>query len=350
MKRLVVLGSLNIDLVTPVERLPRAGETLVGGDLAMFEGGKGANEACAIGRLGGAVTMIGQVGADAFGTSLRDSLRAAGVDTSGIGVCTRSTGLGLRLRIARRRKRHPHLAGRERDPFPRLPSKGCVWLLPTIFCCARFRRTPMTTIVEAFRRGQAGGRDRPILDPAPVQPLPAELIPNLDFVTPNQIEAAALLGDTNSCIRSFDDARAAAASLLSAGYRGVVLKLGELGCYVATAQAGGAVPGFRVVAVDTTAAARHFRRGVRGFARRRRRDHGCRAVRQCRGGVVVTRPRRAKLHPARAEVESLFSRKERLRMFTVNSLGLSVLFCMITMLGWDPRPNPEACGESYVAD
>src|SRR5260370_36546258 len=92
MKRLVVIGSLNIDLVTPVERLPRPGETLVGGDLAMFEGGKGANQACAIGRLGGAVTMIGQVGADQFGTSLRDSLRAAGEDTAGIGVSTRATG------------------------------------------------------------------------------------------------------------------------------------------------------------------------------------------------------------------------------------------------------------------
>jgi hypothetical protein len=64
MKRIVVLGSLNIDLVSAVERLPRLGETLVGGDLAIFEGGKGANQACAAGRLGGAVTMIGQVGVD----------------------------------------------------------------------------------------------------------------------------------------------------------------------------------------------------------------------------------------------------------------------------------------------
>ena len=92
MERIVVLGSLNIDLVSPVERLPRPGETLVGGDLAVFEGGKGANQACAAGRLGGTVTMIGQVGADPFATRLMETLRGAGVDTSGVGVSTRPTG------------------------------------------------------------------------------------------------------------------------------------------------------------------------------------------------------------------------------------------------------------------
>ncbi len=89
MNRIVVLGSLNIDLVFPVERLPRPGETLVGGDLAVFEGGKGANQACAAGRLGGTVTMIGQVGPDPFAARLIETLRAAGVDTSGIGVSER---------------------------------------------------------------------------------------------------------------------------------------------------------------------------------------------------------------------------------------------------------------------
>ena len=92
MRRIVVLGSLNVDLVITVERLPRGGETLAGGDLAVFEGGKGANQACAAGRLGGAVTMIGQVGTDPFAARLIEALRAAGVNTSGIGISDRPTG------------------------------------------------------------------------------------------------------------------------------------------------------------------------------------------------------------------------------------------------------------------
>lgn len=91
-RKIVVVGSANMDMVIGVERLPRTGETITGTNLRLFPGGKGANQACAAGRLSGRVSMIGQVGEDAFGSSLVDSLSAANVDVTGIGRSNRPTG------------------------------------------------------------------------------------------------------------------------------------------------------------------------------------------------------------------------------------------------------------------
>jgi ribokinase len=305
MKRLIVLGSLNIDLVIPVERLPRPGETLVGGDLAMFEGGKGANQACAMGRLGGAVTMIGQVGADGFGTSLRDSLRAAGVDTSGIGVSTRATGSACISVLPDGENAILVSPGANATLSREIALERLRLAAPYDFLLGQLE-TPMTSIVAAFAEARRSGATT-ILDPAPVQPLPAELIPNIDFITPNQIEAAALLGDTKDCIRSFDDARAAADGLLRAGYRGVVLKLGELGCYVATAQVRGAVPGFKVAAVDTTGAGDTFNAAFAVSLAEGATIMDATVFANAAAALSVTRPGAQSSIPTRAEVESLLA-------------------------------------------
>jgi len=305
MKRLVVLGSLNIDLVTPVERLPRPGETLVGGDLAMFEGGKGANQAYAIGRLGGAVTMIGQVGDDAFGTSLRDSLRAAGVDTSGIGTSIRATGSACISVLPDGENAILVSPGANATLSREIALERLRSAAPYNFLLGQLE-TPMTSIVAAFAEARRSGATT-ILDPAPVQPLPAELIPNIDFITPNQIEAAALLGDAKDCIRSFDDARAAADGLLSAGYRGVVLKLGELGCYVATAQVSGGVPGFKVAAVDTTGAGDTFNAAFAVSLAQGATIMDAAVFANAAAALSVTRPGAQNSIPARAEVESLLA-------------------------------------------
>ncbi|MGH9610355.1 MAG: PfkB family carbohydrate kinase, partial [Bryobacteraceae bacterium] len=90
--QIIVVGSLNIDFVLAVDRLPSAGETLRGGDLALVPGGKGANQACAAGRLAGSAVMIGQVGRDPFAPLLIESLQQANVDTHSIGISDTPTG------------------------------------------------------------------------------------------------------------------------------------------------------------------------------------------------------------------------------------------------------------------
>lgn len=305
MKRIVVLGSLNIDLVSPVERLPRPGETLVGGDLAVFEGGKGANQACAAARLGGTVTMIGQVGADPFATRLTETLRAAGVDTSGVGVSTRPTGSACISVLPDGENAIIISPGANATLSQEIALERLRAAPPYRFLLGQLE-TPMTTIVAAFAEAKRSGATT-ILDPAPVQPLLPELIPYLDFITPNQIEAAALLGHTEDCIRNFDDARAAADCLLSAGYRGVVLKLGQLGCYVATEKLSVAVPAFEVVAVDTTAAGDTFNAAFAVSLAEGALILEAALFANAAAALSVTRRGAQNSIPARAEVESLLA-------------------------------------------
>lgn len=307
MNRLIVLGSLNIDLVTTVDRLPRQGETLVGGDLAVFEGGKGANQACAAGRLGGAVTMIGQVGPDSFGGKLRITLEAAGVDVSGIGVSSRATGSACISVLPNGDNVIIISAGANATLTPDLALDRLRAAEPYSFLLSQLE-TPMATVVAAFSEAKRSGTTT-ILDPAPVQPLPAELISNVDFVTPNQIEAAALLGDGGEGLRTFDDARSAGVQLLAAGYRGVVLKMGHLGCYVATPEVSGAVPGFEVQAVDTTAAGDTFNAAFAVALAEGQPILDAAAFANAAGALSVTQRGAQSSIPFRAEVDSFFMKR-----------------------------------------
>lgn len=305
MKRIVVIGSLNIDLVSPMERLPRPGETLAGGDLSIFEGGKGANQACAAGRLGGAVTMIGQIGADAFGTRLLETLRAAGVDTSGVGTSARSTGSASISVLPDGENAITISPGANASLSAPIALERLRATSPYDFLLGQLE-TPMATIVAAFAEGRRVGATT-ILDPAPIRPIPAELIPDIDFITPNQIEAAALLGSQHDSLRTFNDARTAAERLLRAGYRGVVLKLGRLGCYLANGRLAIEVPGFEVDAVDTTGAGDAFNAAfavslAEGCTLIEAATFACAAA-----ALSVTRPGAQNSMPARAAVKSFLA-------------------------------------------
>jgi ribokinase len=256
MKKIIVVGSLNADLVQPVDRLPRPGETILGADLRVVPGGKGANQAVAAGLLGGGASMVGAVGRDQFGELLLESLALANVDSAGVERIVGASGTACILVLpegenlivvspgANGKLTAEAVQGRLSDAA----LKGSILLCQL--------EVPLATVSATLLRARQAGAIT-ILDPAPAQTLSAETLANVDFLTPNQTEAALLL-DIEDTIRTFDDAEQAARALLKLGPANVIIKLGALGCLMANVEGCSRIPGFRVDVVDTTAAGDTF--------------------------------------------------------------------------------------------
>jgi len=249
--RIVVLGSLNIDLVQAVKRFPRPGETMSGGDLRSYPGGKGANQAVAAARLGQAVAMIGLVGADAFAAPLVASLREAGVSTDLVQASARPTGAATILVADDGQNSIVVSPGANAALSPAMVrsglerfGSGCVLLCQL--------ESPFDAVEQALRFAKSRGMTT-ILDPAPAHQDCLQWLPFIDYLTPNETEAALLAG-LASPIATDADARRAAAQLRQQGAKSVLLKLGRRGCFIATAETAELVPAFEVKAVDTTAA------------------------------------------------------------------------------------------------
>jgi ribokinase len=243
-----------MDLVFALDRLPREGETLAGGDLALFAGGKGANQAFAAARLGGDVVMIGAVGDDAFGQALVSGLHAAGVDTGRVRTSNRPTGCACIYVMPGGANSIVVSPGANADLDANTTVSRLHDLTTSDFLLAQLE-TPLETVEAAFAHAARVGATT-ILDPAPARALPASLIANACLITPNQTEATVLLGDPELQIETLADAERAIARLVTAGVRAVLLKLGAMGsmCSSAGMDSPVGVAAFPVGAVDTTAA------------------------------------------------------------------------------------------------
>ncbi len=252
---IIVAGSLNADLVQRVERFPRPGETVIGSDLSIIPGGKGANQACAAALLGGSVKMIGQVGNDPFGPILIESLAQANVDISGIQASASATGTAAILVLPTGENLIIISPGANGTLTPDAVAGRLDAIEPGSIVLTQLE-VPLATTELCLRAARERGAIT-ILDPAPAQALPPELLGFVDFLTPNQTEAALLLGSDQE-IESYPDAEEAAPQLLARGPSTVILKLGSLGAVVATRAAVYRVPGFAVKAIDSTAAGDTF--------------------------------------------------------------------------------------------
>ncbi len=255
---IVVVGSLNMDFVVTVDHLPAPGETVLGNNFQMIPGGKGANQACAAGRLASsvAVRMAGRVGYDIFADHLKASLAAAGVDVSAV-AATRAQPTGVALIwVDRKGQNSIVVASGANHAFSVADAEG----LSGTFEGARFAlfqlETPIPAVKAAVALAQRKGA-KTILDPAPAQALPGELLRTVDILTPNEIEASTLLGRTGATI-DLADAPAMARALLTLGGKAVILKLGGQGCYYSDGTEEIHSPGFAVEARDTTAAGDTF--------------------------------------------------------------------------------------------
>ncbi|MBO0861970.1 MAG: ribokinase [Chloracidobacterium sp.] len=255
--RIVVIGSLNADLVVRLERLPAPGETVSGTDFNVFSGGKGANQACAVGRLGGAAAMVGRVGSDHYGEWLRDSLASTGVDVSHVqNDMTVSTGTAL-ISVDSSGQNQIVIVPGANSAFLPEHLEQCRDLIASADVVLLQLEIPLQTVEAAARMAKAAGAAL-ILDPAPARHVPDEILNLVDYLTPNETELCVLTGIRN--LKQFSRAEAAhgARILRARGARKVIVKMGSLGALLVAENGELFWPALPVAAVDTTAAGDAF--------------------------------------------------------------------------------------------
>lgn len=251
MTEVAVVGSANLDLVVEVDTIPLVGETVLGGDLRRIPGGKGANQAVAAARLGRQVAMIGRVGADEGGSILRDALDGDGVDTAHLlttddvpnGVALISVGADGDNAIVVSPGANGRVSPADVDAADTTLESAAVTLLQL--------EVPLDAVAAAAAR--AGGTVILNPAPAPADPLPMELLADVDVLVPNQTELATLAGHDGPVDRTV--AAELAGRLPS---RSVIITLGAEGALVVLDGEATHVPAPVVSPVDTTAAGDSF--------------------------------------------------------------------------------------------
>jgi ribokinase len=252
-KPIVVVGSINLDLVASSKRAPRPGETLSGTEFAIFNGGKGANQAVAAGKLGYPVRMIGKVGSDAFGAGLKLGLRKAGVDVKAVEAAKGSSGVALINLGADGQNSIVVVAGANGKVLPKDVAKHARILKGAGMILSQLE-IPLIT-VETLAVFAHRNKVPMMLDPAPARELPPGLLQLLTWITPNETEAKTLCGLSADEEVNEKVARDCAEILLKRGCRNVIIKMGARGAFLATEDGGrDFVEAFPVKAVDSTAA------------------------------------------------------------------------------------------------
>jgi ribokinase len=256
---IVIVGSINTDLVAVTKRIPVVGETVIASDFQIHPGGKGANQAVAVARLGYPVRLIGRLGNDASGAELRTHLQKAGVDITGVSTSDGVSGVAVVV-VSERGDNSILVAPGANSKVTPEDLDANISILRTASMVLAQLEIPLETI-EHLARICAQENVPLILDPAPARDLPPGIFKDIAWFTPNQTEAVFYMGDKYS--ESSPPSPAEMAKMfLSNGCRGVVLKMGSHGTYLASKDGiGSLVPAFPVTAIDTTAAGDAFNAG-----------------------------------------------------------------------------------------
>lgn len=247
-----VVGSLNTDIAATVKKFPRAGETMQAESVLINPGGKGANQASAIGKLGGECTMVGKVGSDAYGEQMKSQLCSFGVNTEFVTRADCTSGLALIIvhkgnnRIVLDKGANYALTKEDVSEGLKGAKAGDVLMLQL--------EIPLEITAHALKIGRRKGMIT-MLNPAPAVPLNAEIYENSEIITPNETETQILTGINPDCEVNI---ALAVKKFRQMGASNVIITLGKIGSAVAAGNDITLIPARKVKAVDTTAAGDTF--------------------------------------------------------------------------------------------
>lgn len=258
MSKIVVIGSANTDMTVKTSHLPLPGETILGGNFFMNQGGKGANQAVAVQRLGGDLLFVAKLGADVLGKQALNAYASEGIDTRFI-VIDENVASGVALICVDNQAENSIVVAsganmqlQEADVDPALDEiqAGDILLMQL--------EIPLSTVVYAARKAHQRGA-KVILNPAPAATLPHELFQYLDMITPNRIEAAMLTGISTD---DENGLKLAVQEMRSWGVKNVIVTLGSQGSFIREGKDSYYVEACKVEPVDTTAAGDTFNGAV----------------------------------------------------------------------------------------
>ena len=297
----VVLGGINMDLVTMTPRFPLPGETVVGRRFLTYPGGKGANQAVAAARMGAETLMVGRVGDDVFGSQLIEALSASGVNAEGVEVSPNTTsGLAIITIDDTAQNQIVQVLGAN-DTCGHAEAERCIQALGNAACVLLQLEVSLEASLNVAREAHSQGKTV-ILDPGPVRPLPDEFYGYCSVITPNETEAQALVGFP---VTDVSAAAMAADTLLSRGVGAAIVKLGAQGAYYATGRESGHVPPFAVDAVDSVAAGDAFNGALAVALAKGREFPEAMRIACAAGALAVTTSGAQDSMPLRADVDAL---------------------------------------------
>ena len=300
-KKIVVIGSSNTDMVVRCQRMPRPGETVLGGEFMMNPGGKGANQVVAVARLGGDAAFIGKVGDDLFGRQTREQLSGEGIDVAHLGTAAHcASGVALinvdaegENSISVASGANAQLSPADIDAAEELIADAAIVLMQL--------EVPVATVTHAAKIAKKHGV-MVVLNPAPAPstPLPDELLENVDIMIPNRTELELISG--MPCTASVT---AAVERMGALGVPTLVITLGSAGAMICRGGESTMVPSFKVMAVDTTAAGDTFCGGLCVALSEGKNIDEAVLFGNLAASLTVTRAGAQQAIPTRAEVDSV---------------------------------------------
>lgn len=257
MKKIVVLGSINMDLVTRCDRAPKGGETLLGEDFSQIPGGKGANQAVTIGKLKKNVTMLGKVGNDSFGKDLLTSMKGNGVNIEYVKYGNKTTGIAKIIVEKNGQNRILVISGANSEVDKKYVDEHLDIIKNSDILVVQLE-IPLETVAYALQKAKEFGKTT-LLNPAPAMELNEDIIKYSDYLIPNESELELI---TKMPINTDEQIILAGKSLIKKGVKTVIVTLGKRGCLLLTNDIVKFYNAYSVEAVDTTAAGDSFIGGL----------------------------------------------------------------------------------------